>query len=143
MDASDGPKKLPRLLLAALGLVATGLGVVGLWVPGLPTTPFILVALWAFSRSSPRLHGWLSRMPLLAAALAEARRFEEQRAIRRSVKLTALSTAWGSVALLALATGGSRPVLIGAVLVAAAAATLFLWLVPTAERLNDRSGISP
>ncbi len=42
-----------------LGVSALGLGVVGVVVPLLPTTPFILLAAFAFSRSSDRWHRWL------------------------------------------------------------------------------------
>lgn len=42
-----------------LGWCFFGLGAVGAVVPGLPTVPLMLVALWAFSRSSPRFHDWL------------------------------------------------------------------------------------
>lgn len=42
-----------------LGLVALGLGAIGAVLPLLPTTPFVLVAAFAFARSSDRLHGWL------------------------------------------------------------------------------------
>lgn len=54
------------LLFAALCLV---IGVIGIFVPGLPTTVFILMAGWAAARSSPRLHAWLWRHPLFGSIL--------------------------------------------------------------------------
>ena len=47
----------PALLV--LGWVCVGLGAIGLVVPGLPTTIFLIIALWAFSKSSEKFHGWL------------------------------------------------------------------------------------
>ncbi len=52
-----------RFLWLALGLVALGLGALGVALPLLPTTPFILVATYAFARSSKRLHDWLLNHP--------------------------------------------------------------------------------
>jgi uncharacterized protein len=46
-------------LYLLLGWFTFGLGAVGAFVPGLPTVPLMLVALWAFSRSSQRFHDWL------------------------------------------------------------------------------------
>lgn len=52
-----------RILWLLLGLVSTGCGLAGAVLPLVPTTPFLLVAAFAFARSSPRLHGWLVRHP--------------------------------------------------------------------------------
>lgn len=50
-----------RWLLLAFAVLCLVMGVIGVVVPGLPTTVFILMAAWAAARSSPRLHGWLMR----------------------------------------------------------------------------------
>ena len=66
--SNNKPNLVKRLILITAGLAATGLAVLGVILPGLPTTPFLLVALWAFARSSDRLYGWLEHIPLLKSA---------------------------------------------------------------------------
>ncbi|WP_072392836.1 YbaN family protein [Hyphomicrobium sp. CS1GBMeth3] len=120
---------LSKLAYITIGGIATALAIAGAILPGLPTTPFLLVALWAFARSSARLLAWLESLPLLRHALIEAQRFEERRTIRLGVKLTAIATAWGSVLFTALATG--NPVLISIVAAAALGGTFAMWWYPT------------
>ena len=45
-----------RVALLALGFTCTALGIAGVLLPGLPGTVFLLIAVWAFSRSSQRFH---------------------------------------------------------------------------------------
>ncbi len=64
-DLADGPHERlaehawQRALLIAFGWLNIGVGMVGVVVPGLPTTVFIIIALWAFSKSSRRFQVWL------------------------------------------------------------------------------------
>jgi uncharacterized membrane protein YbaN (DUF454 family) len=122
---------MTRLAFVLIGSVATALAMAGAVLPGLPTTPFLLVALWAFARSSDRLYAWIQRVPLLHAALVETRRFEQKRAIRPAVKFLALAMAWASVVFTGLTIGATHPLLFSLVTLAAIAGTIFILWVPT------------
>lgn len=128
-QATLGTQTVGRLFYILLGLLATGLAIAGAILPGLPTVPFLLVALWAFSRSSPHLYAQLERIPLLRSALIEAHRFERRGTIRPGVKLVALATAWGSFALTLLS--GARLTFVAIVAAAALAGTFAMWWFPT------------
>ncbi|MEO5337503.1 MAG: YbaN family protein [Magnetospirillum sp. WYHS-4] len=72
-----------RYLLIVLGWSFVVLGVVGAFLPVLPTTPFLLIALWAFARSSGRFHAWLYHHPQLGPPL---QRWEQHGVIPLRVK---------------------------------------------------------
>ena len=50
---------MKKLILLIVGWLCVGLGFVGIFIPGIPTTIFLIIALWAFARSSKRFHAWL------------------------------------------------------------------------------------
>lgn len=67
-------RSLPvRVVCAVIGTVALGLGVVGIVVPVLPTTPFLLLAAACYARASTRLYTWLLGQPALGPIVAEWR----------------------------------------------------------------------
>ena len=78
-----------RTLWLVTGLVFLGLGVLGVFLPVLPTTPFLLVSAAAFARSSPRLHGWLLAHPVFGPPI---RNWQENGAISTGAKRLAVTT---------------------------------------------------
>ena len=50
---------MKRTILISLGWLCVGLGFVGVFIPGIPTTIFLIIALWAFTKSSEKLRHWL------------------------------------------------------------------------------------
>lgn len=83
-----------RWALWVLGLFALSLGVLGIFLPLLPTTVFLLIALWAFSRSSPQLHRWLYDHPRLGPPL---RAWHQHRMISPVAKCAAIGLMAGGL----------------------------------------------
>jgi uncharacterized membrane protein YbaN (DUF454 family) len=86
-----------RWLLMAFAVLCVVLGVIGIFVPGMPTTVFILMAAWASMRSSPRLDAWLRRHPRFGPTL---RAWEDGGKVSRRVKWMASGTMSLSAAVL-------------------------------------------
>jgi uncharacterized protein len=77
-----------RPLFLACGLACVGLGYIGILVPGMPSTVFFLIALWAFKRSSPRFESWMLNHPIFGATL---RNWEQNRSITVRTKVVAIT----------------------------------------------------
>ncbi len=100
---SDAPHRvLPvwaRFVLVCVGITAVGLGVLGAFLPLLPTTPFLLLAAACFLRSSDRLYDWLMNHKTFGAYI---RNYREHRAITQGTRVTALALLWASIGYSAL-----------------------------------------
>ncbi|MBI5498781.1 MAG: DUF454 family protein [Deltaproteobacteria bacterium] len=77
-----------RIVHLVLGLLSLGLGILGIVVPLLPTTPFLLLAAWLLARSSDRLHRWMIGHPYLGPPIREWR---ERRRIPLAARLVAVA----------------------------------------------------
>lgn len=97
-DAAAGgpsaPGPLARRAWQALALTCVGLGSAGAVLPLVPTTPFLLVAAYAASRSSPRLHAWLYAHPRFGPLLRDWRDHRALRPRTKRVALLLLGASW-------------------------------------------------
>ena len=75
-----------RWSLLTFGWLNVGLGLVGVVVPGLPTTVFLIIALWAFSKSSEKFQKWLWNHPRFGSSI---RAWHEHRVIPYRAKMLA------------------------------------------------------
>ena len=73
MDIKAGATRFRRALYATLGVLLVAVGIIGIFVPGLPTTEFIIAASYLFARISPTLHGWLEGNPVFGPLLRRFR----------------------------------------------------------------------
>ncbi|MFM4729175.1 YbaN family protein [Aeromonas caviae] len=78
---------MKRWCLMALGWLAFATGIVGIVLPLLPTTPFMLLAAALFARSSPRFHGWLLAHPWFGPPILD---WQQYRGIRRHARRRAI-----------------------------------------------------
>jgi uncharacterized membrane protein YbaN (DUF454 family) len=86
-----------RILWITMGLLALACGIAGIVLPLVPTTPFLLLAAYAFARSSPRLHDWIVSHPRFGPPIED---WNSRGVVGRSAKRAAL-------AMMAIALAGS------------------------------------
>lgn len=87
-DARQPLRRLPlRVVLVVVGTISLGMGVVGIFLPVLPTTPFLLLAAACYARASTRLYGWLLGQPTFGPIIVEWRR---SRSLPPGVRIRAL-----------------------------------------------------
>ena len=99
----DGSRPMPRApgwlrpILFTLGCLSTSIGVIGLVLPGLPGTVFLIAAAWCFTRSSPRFEAWLLEHRTLGPPV---RQWRATRSIPRAAKIFAcvsLAASWALI----------------------------------------------
>jgi len=84
-------QKIKKYILLALGTTCLALGILGIFLPLLPTTPFLLLAAACYMRSSGRLYRWLIEHRYLGSYI---RNYHEHKAITRRALVAALITLW-------------------------------------------------
>lgn len=83
-----------RILLAFLGVLSLALGIIGAFLPILPTTPFVLLAGVLFARSSPRLNAWLMNHKIFGKIIYD---FRVDKSITLHAKIISISMLWMSI----------------------------------------------
>jgi uncharacterized protein len=86
--------RLVRFLLLGVGWLSVALGVVGIFLPVLPTTPFLLLAAACFARSSPRFYQWLVGHPRLGPWI---RGYLDGKGMPLKAKVYAIGLMWVSI----------------------------------------------
>ncbi|MFU8822489.1 MAG: YbaN family protein [Gammaproteobacteria bacterium] len=116
-----------RWMLISAGMICVGLGALGIILPGLPTTPFLLVAAYCFARSSEHFHDWLLNHRWFGSYV---RNFEEGRGMTRPAKATTLLVMWLSFGVTIIF---FVPVAVGqaGMFLLAAAVSIYIMRLPT------------
>jgi uncharacterized membrane protein YbaN (DUF454 family) len=89
-------EKLKRQLLLTAGTLSLAVGIVGIAVPVLPTTPFLLLTAACYLRSSQRFYNWLMNSRFLGNYI---RNYIEGKGIPRKVKLFIIILLWATISL--------------------------------------------
>ena len=130
--------RIHKWFLITVGIISVGLGLLGVFIPVLPTTPFLLLAAGCFMRSSQRLYDWLIRHKWFGEYI---RNYREYRAIPPRAKVVTLVLLWsviGTAALFAVTLWWVR-VLLGVVAVGVTLHLLHLkTLTPEMTQSNKR-----
>jgi uncharacterized protein len=122
------PGMIVKALLVVLGTVFLVIGVIGIFMPLLPGTPFLLLASACYLRSSERLHRWLLNQGRLGAHI---RAFEQGKGVPLRAKVLAMVTMWPSIAFSAWIV--PWPALGALFVLVAVAVSVWLWRMPTAR----------
>ena len=75
---------MKRLVLISIGWVCVSLAFVGIFVPGVPTTIFLIIALWAFTKTSKKLRNWLLHHKRFGPILTN---WQKHRVVPRKAKI--------------------------------------------------------
>ncbi len=91
-----------KIFLIIIGTLALVLGVIGIFLPLLPTTPFLLLAAACYFKASPRLYGWLINNKYLGTYI---KNYREGKGIPLKTKILAISVLWITITLSAINIG--------------------------------------
>ena len=122
---------MKKFLFITIGVLSVILGIIGIFVPGLPTTPFILLSSWLFYKSSKRLH----RSPLGKYI----RRYESRQGMSLTGKFISIACMWIMISISAFLILEDFKIRVLLLILGAIGTGSILLIVPTAKRQNPGS----
>ena len=125
-----------KAVYITIGIISIILGIIGIFIPGLPTTPFLLLSSWLFYKSSKRLHDRLHCSPWLGKYI---RRYESKQGVGPISKLISIACMWGMISLSAFCFIESNRVRGILILLGLIGTCSILFLVPNARKNEDDS----
>ncbi|NQT05004.1 MAG: YbaN family protein [Dehalococcoidia bacterium] len=132
------PEKLKKGLLIFAGTTFTAIGIIGIFVPILPTTPFLLLAAACYLRSSRRLYNWLLNNRFFGAYV---RNYLDGRGMPRKIKIATILLLWITIAcsiIFAVQALVIRVIL----LVVAVGVTVHIMLIKTTPKDQNQNRVS-
>ncbi|MEM9384398.1 MAG: YbaN family protein [Pseudomonadota bacterium] len=124
-----------RILWFSIGAIALALGALGVLLPLLPTTPFVLLAAYCFARSSRRCHRWLLEHALFGPLIID---WQREGAISRRAKVAA-AVSMAAILILSIVLGAAPAVLAIQAVVLSASATYVLSRPEPSRRAHQRT----
>lgn len=121
---------MKKALFITIGIVSVVLGIIGIFVPGLPTTPFLLLSSWLFYKSSKRLHDRLHQS-FLGKYI---RHYESRRGMSWTGKLVSILCMWAMISISAFWVIENLHLRILVLVLGGIGTCSVLFIVPTAKR---------
>ncbi|MEM7060105.1 MAG: YbaN family protein [Pseudomonadota bacterium] len=118
-----------RIIWVLAGWMAFGLGLIGAFLPLMPTVPFMLLAAFCFARGSERFHAWLTNHPRFGPGI---RNWQQHGAISRRAKVMAVVAIAATFLLSVLL--GVRPLILGIQAAVLACVLIFILTRPDGPR---------
>ena len=124
--------KLSRIFWFTCGFISMVIGIIGIPVPGLPTTPLMILAAACFAKSSQRFYDWIINNKLFGH---HVKNYREGNGIPKKSKPIILTTLWGFVlfAVLIAIPDSAPPISRHATLILAVIGTIFILRIPSME----------
>ncbi len=122
--------RISRALWCVGGFAAVAFGGVGVIVPGLPTTVFVIIAAWCFSHGSPRFERWVLDLPAIGPMVRDHRL---GLGMPRRIKVIANVMMWTAIAISSIVLHSMPWVVAGIVSLGIVGTIYIVFQVPTRE----------
>ncbi len=120
-------KRVKQVIYLVIGTVALVLGALGLFLPVLPTTPFVILAAACYLRSSKRMHAWILQSRLFGETIEN---YQAGRGLKRDTKIRALVLMWATISISAFFFV-EQIIFRGVMFLVAAGVTIYILRLPT------------